>query len=167
MRRIIQSFVLLFLFITLLIAVPAVAKNELRKDGRFIAYDDGTVLDTQTKLMWASTDNGTDIDQQSAKRYCEGYRGAGYKDWRLPTLNELATLCDDIEEAQQSDCRGIHGSILDVYVTPLIKLSCVDVWASDMRGSEGMQILFNYCHRTGTPPSRSGFSRALPVRSVK
>lgn len=32
--------------------------GEKAKDGRFIAYDNGTVLDTKTNLMWASKDNG-------------------------------------------------------------------------------------------------------------
>jgi hypothetical protein len=36
--------------------------GEVRRDGRFIAYDNGTVLDTKTNLMWAAKDNGSDIN---------------------------------------------------------------------------------------------------------
>src|SRR5450759_5881470 len=36
--------------------------GETVRDGRFIAYDNGTVLDTRTKLMWAAKDNGSDIN---------------------------------------------------------------------------------------------------------
>lgn len=32
---------------------------EIANDGRFIAYDNGTVLDTGTNLMWAAKDNAT------------------------------------------------------------------------------------------------------------
>lgn len=49
--------------VAILIGTFIVAKSstagETGKDGRFIAYDNGTVLDTQTNLMWPVKDNGT------------------------------------------------------------------------------------------------------------
>ena len=36
--------------------------SEIGRDGRFIAYNNGTVLDTRTNLMWAAKDNGSDIN---------------------------------------------------------------------------------------------------------
>ena len=36
--------------------------GEKGRDGRFVAYDNGTVLDTSTNLMWASKDNGNNIN---------------------------------------------------------------------------------------------------------
>jgi len=42
---------------TLITAKYATAGETVR-DGRFIAYDNGTVLDTSTNLMWAAKDNG-------------------------------------------------------------------------------------------------------------
>lgn len=68
--------------------------SEIRRDGRFIVYDNGTVLDTRTNLMWAAKDNGSNINWQNAKEYCENYRGGGYTDWRVPTQDELAGLYD-------------------------------------------------------------------------
>lgn len=62
--------------------------------GRFIAYDNGTVLDTLTNRMWAAKDNGSDIDGANAKSYYENYRGCGYSDWRMPTQDELANIYD-------------------------------------------------------------------------
>lgn len=59
---------------------------------RFIAYDNGTVMDTTTNLMWAAKDNGSDISCADAKSYCENYRAGGYTDWRLPTKDELIYL---------------------------------------------------------------------------
>ena len=40
---------------------PSKARERAR-DGRFIAYDDGTVLDTRTNLMWAAKDKDNDIN---------------------------------------------------------------------------------------------------------
>ena len=54
--------------------------KEIESDGRFVAYDNGTVKDTKTGLMWASKDNGKGINWKGAKLYCEHYRGGGYTD---------------------------------------------------------------------------------------
>ena len=43
--------------------------NQINRDGRFIAYDDGTVKDTKTGLIWAAKDNGKDINWKNAKKY--------------------------------------------------------------------------------------------------
>jgi hypothetical protein len=40
--------------------------TEIGRDVRFIAYDDGTVLDTRTGLMWAAQDNGRNIEWADA-----------------------------------------------------------------------------------------------------
>src|ERR1035437_8847883 len=77
--------------------------GEKTRDGRFIAYDNGTVLDTRTNLMWAAKDNGSNINWQGAKGYCENYRGGGYTDWRMPTQDELAGLYD-AAKTYKSDC---------------------------------------------------------------
>lgn len=60
---------------------------------RFIKSADGkTVTDTQTNLMWAAQDNGSNISWGFAEVYCEGYTGGGYSGWRMPTINELGGL---------------------------------------------------------------------------
>jgi uncharacterized caspase-like protein len=51
----------------------------INTDGRFIAYNNGTVLDTQTNLIWAAEDNGSDINWENAKSYCENYREGGLR----------------------------------------------------------------------------------------
>jgi hypothetical protein len=71
-----------------------ITAGESARDGRFIAYDNGTVSDTRTGLMWAAKDNGSKINWANAKSYCENYRGGGYTDWRMPTQDELAELYD-------------------------------------------------------------------------
>ncbi len=50
--------------------------------------------DTQTNLMWAGKDNGSDVTRQQAMDYCRDLTLAGHHDWRLPTIDELQTLYD-------------------------------------------------------------------------
>ncbi len=89
-----------------------VSKNEtVSLDGRFIYYADGTLLDKETKLMWASKDADAGLYHFDAKAYCESYRGGGYEDWRMPTLDELETLYDQ----KKKNSHGYH-------ITDLIEL---------------------------------------------
>jgi len=136
---------------------PAV--RETARDGRFIAYRDGTVLDTSTNLMWAAKDNGRDIKWAKAKSYCESYRGGGYKDWRMPTQDELAGLYDS-DKSYRSMCG-------DVKLTKLIRLTCGAPWASETRGSDAALFYFYYGSRTWVRQSYGRSARALPVRSLK
>ena len=85
------------------IALAQVSKEEkeIAREGRFIAYDNDTVLDTKTGLMWAARDDGTGMDEQNARAYFESYRGGGYSDWRMPTADELEAIYDpDIQNRQ-------------------------------------------------------------------
>ena len=142
-------------------SAPAV--NEIKRDSRFIAYDNGTVLDTRTNLMWAAKDNGKDSNWYDAKQYCENYRGGGYTDWRLPTGDELAGLyVYDAAKTYKSDC-GYH-----VHLTELIRLTCTAPWASETRGSEAAFFDFILGYRGWNRLSSNLiFYRALPVRSAK
>lgn len=134
---------------------------EKARDGRFIAYDDGTVLDTRTNLMWAAKDNGRDIDSGDARSYCEKFRGGGYTDWRMPTPEELKGLYDK-SKTYKADCGT------DVHLTELIHLTCNVPWTSELGESKasyfhfGTGGLFWISRDLGNP-----FLRALPVRSAK
>ena len=141
--------------------------KEIKRDGRFIAYDNDTVLDTQTNLMWAAKDNGSGINWQDAKKYCENYRGGGYTDWRMPTRDELAGLYD-AAKTYKSECPGLFGeSGSDVHLTGLIRLTCNAPWASETYGSSGGAFEFTVGGRGMAPRSRVTNGRALPVRSGK
>lgn len=126
--------------------------NENGKEGRFIIYENGTVLDTSTNLMWATKDNGADINWKDAKSYCENYRGGGYTDWRMPTQVELERLYKS--------------------KTKQIKLTNDVVWASETRSipiSYAAYFDFFYGKRRWWPIKKEGgYSfRVLPVRSGK
>jgi hypothetical protein len=134
--------------------------GEMARDGRFIAYDNGTVLDMRTNLMWAAKDNGSDINWANAKSYCENYRGGGYTDWRMPTQDELAGLYD-AAKTYKSDCG------YNVHLTELIRLTFSAPWASETRGADAA-LLFDFIFGTRSWALQSCvYYRALPVRSGK
>jgi uncharacterized caspase-like protein len=146
--------------------------GEIARDGRFIAYDNGTVLDTRTNLMWAEKDNGKDIHWLKANSYCENYRGGGYSDWRMPTQDELAELYDAGKVSKNTpaeDCRGGY------HITELIHLTCSYLWTSErgsslMSGSSGnphKQFNFSDGYRGATVAATESYYRVLPVRSGK
>jgi len=137
--------------------------GETAKDSRFIAYDNGTVLDTKTKLMWAAKDNGVEINWSKAKSYCESYRGGGYTDWRMPTVDELEGLYD----ASKSRPMACNTSYKIHVATELIDITCWAPWASETRGSDVASFDFIGGHRLWLLQSLDSFYRALPVRSDK
>jgi hypothetical protein len=111
--------------------------------------------------MWAAKDNGSDINWQGAKSYCENYREGGYTDWRMPTQDELAGLYDKAK-SYKSACGD------DAHLTELIRLTCYWTWASETRDSGAACFRFGGGgYRCWGPLSGSIFSRVLPVRSGK
>jgi hypothetical protein len=135
-------------------------EGRIAEDDSFIAYDNGTVLNTRTNLMWAAKDNGADINWQAAKNYCENYRAGGYTNWRMPTRDELAGLYD-----KGKSYNAVCGHV--AHLTELIVLTCTWFWASETQGSEAA-----YFHVGGGPgywhsQTYTYGYRALPVRSAK
>jgi uncharacterized protein (TIGR02145 family) len=136
------------------------AEEPERLRNRFIANSNGTVLDTQTNLMWAARDNGSNINWANAKSYCENYRGGGYTDWRMPTQDELAGLYDAGKSYKATQ------RYYNVNLTELIQLSACCPWASETRGSDA--AYFNLGGKRGwVHQSDASEGRALPVRSAK
>jgi hypothetical protein len=140
--------------------LSASTATEIKREGRFIAYSNWTVLDTHTDLMWAAKDNGYNINWSDAKSYCENYHGGGYTDWRMPTLDELEGLYD-IAKAYTSECGR------DAHLTELIRLTCTALRASETRGSNAAIFGFDPGKRLWPPQSRDNGTRVLPVRSAK
>jgi uncharacterized caspase-like protein len=122
-------------------------KVKTSRDGRFIAYDNGTVLDTKTNLMWAAKDNGKGIEHRSASDYCYNYRGGGYTDWRMPNQYELEALYKS-------------GTYVNV-----IEITYEWVWASECRYNCAL-----FCFSDASIQwidGSLGYYRVLPVRSGK
>jgi len=139
------------------------APKEKANDGRFIAYNNQTVLDTKTNLMWAAKDNGSNISWDDAKSYCENYRGGGYTDWRMPTSDELADLYNS-GKSRPAACKtgySIHAA------TELIDITCFALWTSETHGSDAAVFGFGRGYKMWMRQSLAILSRAMPVRSVK
>jgi hypothetical protein len=60
-----------------------------------------TWTDPATGLMWTRKDNGSDVDWNQADAYCSNLQLAGYKDWRLPTIEELQGIFDPSVSVQK------------------------------------------------------------------
>lgn len=88
---------------------------------RFVDNNNGTVTDTQTRLMWSQKDNGSDIDWQKAVSYCQTIELAGHEDWRLPNIEELRTLYSN----KVHNCGG-----LECNVSTEFSLSSRTQWSS-------------------------------------
>jgi len=130
-------------------------------DNRFISYDNGTILDTKTGLMWAAYDNGTSTTWQEAKEYCEQYSGGGYTDWRMPTVEELAGLYDENEPGYRPECAVYDWK---VYLTNKIHLTGCSPWTSEDHGAEAECFLFDYGRPSLMFKSINFIMRALPIR---
>lgn len=137
--------------------------RETGMDGPFIAYDNGTVLDRRTNLMWAARDNGRNVNWSEARRYCETYRGGGYSDWRMPTQEELGGLYDS-----ENSYKATHLTLFDVHLTGLIELSSPLIWASETEGSDAASFSFIRGGRNWTYRFYDSYAyRALPVRFAR
>ncbi len=136
------------------------SSKEIDRDGRFIAYANGTVLDTSTGLMWASNDNGEAINWNDAKKYCDNFLGGWYTDWRLPTLDELAEIYDTGPGYMQECCF----SCSRLKITELIKLSCACIWSGETDGDGAAHFVFRDGFRGWNFQPNYGINRVLPVR---
>ncbi len=135
--------------------------SEKSRDGHFIAYNNGTVLDTQTNLIWAARDNGRNISWEDAQSYCENYRAGGYTDWRMPTLDELAGLYD----AKKSHPVACNTSYNINVATELIDITCFASWAYATRNN-GAPFDFSFGKKYWNPLEyQDNLYRALPVRA--
>ena len=152
----------MMLIVTIISMIAAVV-GQAAEEGRFVVKSSETVLDTQTNLMWAAKDNGSDINWESAKSHCLNYRGGGYKDWRMPTQDELAGL-HDANKTRPAPCYGSF----DIHVaTELIDITCFAPWASETRDADAAHFNFVLGTKFWYLQTHTYGTRALPVRSAK
>lgn len=89
----------------------------------FTDNNDGTVTDRATGLMWQKSGSPGSLDNSAARRYIKQLnkqRFANYVDWRMPTLEELASLLkrtgasgiyiDSVFDIQQTSCWSADSS---------------------------------------------------------
>jgi hypothetical protein len=86
-------------------------------------------VDPSTGLMWTARDNGKAVTWHKADSYCRKLRLVGYRDWRLATLDELASLVDTPAPVRDSDSK-----IVDLPIRGHVKGSLTltgDSWSSN------------------------------------
>ena len=146
----------LFISIVCLLVLTTGAMAAEKEEARFQVIENVGVLDTQTTLMWATEDNGKDINWEDAKKYCESYNAGDHTDWRQPTQKELTTLF----EPGSINSKGYK-------ITDHIKLTDCCPWASDW----SMRSAGAFSFKSGRKPwgyqADSKQLRALPVRDTK
>jgi hypothetical protein len=76
-------------------------EEQRREQRNRVAWTDAT-----TRLMWTRQDNGYSLDWNQARNYCRDLDLAGYRDWRLPTINELAGIYDPRQDANSENIKG-------------------------------------------------------------
>jgi hypothetical protein len=117
------------------------------------AQDRNYWIDPGTHLMWAATDNGSGVGLSQAKRYCGESNLGGFKDWRLPSIEELQQIFGG--SANQNG-RQIKGPI---------KLTGWE-WSSTPgeQEGEGWALDFGDGAKASVAAGDSGLNRALCVR---
>jgi Protein of unknown function (DUF1566) len=119
---------------------------------RFIDNGDGTITDTQRKIMWQKSDNGKQVTFEEAQEYCKSLRLGNHADWRLPKPEEGDTaVAVELMMPRHSTAPEVH---FDLY------------WSSD----PSVLIPFNYrpsygAEVLGAYPANKG-GRAF-VRAVR
>jgi hypothetical protein len=90
-------------------------------DNDFVDNGDGTVTDRATGLMWQKDGSSKPLTFKRAKYYISSLndkRFMGYSDWRMPTVEELASLI------RGNVRRGLH-------INPLFSKKQSRCWSSD------------------------------------
>lgn len=82
---------------------------------------DRVILDRECGLMWQQSGSEDTMEYESVHDYISqlNQKGfAGYRDWRLPTLEEAMSLMEPIKH--------------DLYIDPLFDKKQVRIWTSDL-----------------------------------
>jgi len=90
----------------------------------FFKNHDNTVTDRATGLMWQQGGSSKPMTWQEAKAYVETVNRdafAGYSDWRLPNVEELASLM----ERSWQNC--------DLFIDPVFDKAQRSIWSKDTR----------------------------------
>jgi hypothetical protein len=80
--------------------------------------------DLDTGLMWATTDNGFNVTQKEAVKCCRNLDLGGFRDWRLPGIDELAGIYD------RSVVSGILSDGIRLHIKGGIQMTDICSWSA-------------------------------------
>ncbi len=86
------------------------------------------VLDAATGLMWHAGGSSKGLEFEQARQWIQALnqqKYAGFGDWRMPTLEEAASLMESSR---------LNGSL---HIAPAFSGSVTNIWTSDKAGGEG------------------------------
>lgn len=98
-------------------------KNDFKDNG------DGTITDHATGLMWQQSGSDRRMEYKDVPAYVEKINGeklGGFDDWRLPTIEELASLLENEEK---------NG---ELYIDPVFDERQWWCWSSDRKSGGGV-----------------------------
>jgi len=93
----------------------------------FVDNNDGTISDKATGLMWQKSGSSTSLENRDAKNYIKRLnkeRFAGHSDWRMPTVEELASLLAKRKKG------GVH-------IDPVFDSKQITCWTVDQCDPKG------------------------------
>ena len=118
--------------VTLLLVTAAAVGTILAQN----APPPGTWTDSKTGLMWTLKDNGADVKQPDALDYCQNLNLADFKDWRLPAIDQLASIYDE------SVTQRPPGKDYDVHVKGGVQVTSCCVWSATSGGKGPVAFYF-------------------------
>ncbi len=89
----------------------------------FVDNGDGTILDRATGLMWQKSGSSRTKNWKRGRMYLKQLnedRFAGYSDWRIPTIEELASL------VEREKINGVH-------INPIFHNKQKTCWSADTK----------------------------------
>ena len=125
--------------------------------GLKVINDDKVVIDHATGLMWHQNGSDNYMKRNAAKQWVRGLNSrwhGGYSDWRLPTVEEVASLLEPSEK---------DGGL---YIDPIFSNKQEWIWSGDEYGSEGAWGVYFGSGLVFWVNFASEFS-VRPVRSVE
>ena len=110
-------------------------------------------VDAKTGLMWATADNGYGVGWTRASNYCRDLAVGGYKDWTLPSIDDLQQLFGGPANASGRHVAG------PIQITGW-------AWSASPGLEPGEQWAFDFGDggRASVVMGDSGLNRALCVR---
>ncbi|MCP3851968.1 MAG: DUF1566 domain-containing protein [Gammaproteobacteria bacterium] len=74
----------------------------------FRSNNNGTILDSESGLVWQQSDSLKGMSWQGALKYAQNLKLGGYDDWRLPNAKELQSIVDYTRSLDTSGSPAIN-----------------------------------------------------------